>query len=129
MSLSLSEEGQGEAARMDVEEASEIEIEIQSGSTEERQRHALYWACARLAEATMGEALIRRAEADFISARASAAASSSSSGEARMVDQADFSRWLTVARLLAASEGCAQMQERHWAAMRAMESAREERLR
>ena len=125
MSLSLSEEGQGEAARMDVEEASEIEIEIQSGSTEERQRHALYWACARLAEATMGEALIRRAEADFISARASAA----SSGEARMVDQADFSRWLTVARLLAASEGCAQMQERHWAAMRAMESAREERLR
>lgn len=118
-----------ESGRMDMDE------ETPPRSEREQQRTALYWASVRLIDATMGESLIQKAESDFVAARTSSPSSSSSSssspssGSSKMVDQGDFSRWLTVARLLAISEGSGVIEERHWLYMREMEAAREARLR
>ena len=116
---------------MDTEEG-EGEGGLNGDGVQATARNALYWASVRLVDATMGEALVRKAESDFVAARTASSSASSSSSEAgsgaRMVDQTDFSRWLTIARLLAVSEGSAEIQERHWLAMRALEAAREKRL-
>ena len=103
---------------------------------------ANYWACCRLQNATLTAEVAEIAEADFVTARQgqsqdqqhqqNAAASSSSlisgNSEDNQLQQADFSRWITVARLLAISEGSSTVEHSHWIHMRELEKARMDRL-
>ena len=78
-----------------------------------------WWAGVRQLDVTMEEGLTGAAEEGFVLAR---------QGNPKL-DQRDFSRWLTVARLLAVAEGSAVVQRAHWERMMKMEAERERRFR
>jgi len=77
-----------------------------------------WWAGVRQLEVRMSEVLVSTAENDFVSARQAN----------QQLDQSDFSRWLTLARLLAISAGSGEVLLVHWARMKEMEAMREQRL-
>ena len=92
------------------EERDAMEIEQQQKSPVSFSESAsMYWAYCRLLNATMTPEVSATAEADFVACRqqhsqnASSTLSSSSSYtfDSYQPQQADFSRWITVARLLA----------------------------
>jgi len=79
----------------------------------------LWWARARhCSDVAMSDATARHAEDDFVHAR---------QADARL-SPADFHRWLTVARLLAAATGDGEICVAHWERMRALERARLDRV-
>ena len=78
-----------------------------------------WWAqCRHGPDMSMSEITARHAEDDFVHAR---------QADARLTP-ADFHRWLTVARLLAAATGDTEIRVSHWDRMRAMESQRLDRI-
>lgn len=77
-----------------------------------------WWAGVRLLDVHMGPQLISTAENAFVTARQAN----------NKLDQSDFSRWLTLARLLAMSTGSTEVLPEHWQRMQEMETERGKRL-
>ena len=77
-----------------------------------------WWAGVRLLDVRMGPDLISTAENAFVAARQANS----------KLDQSDFSRWLTLARLLAVSTGSSEVLPQHWRRMQEIEAEREKRL-
>ncbi len=73
-----------------------------------------WWARARQHEASVVSELVTTAEQDFVFSRQQ---------NSRLTPE-DFSKWLTLARLVAVSFGSADVTPQHWAHMKALESAR-----
>ena len=80
-----------------------------------------WWALTRLFDVKMSEDVVARAKLDFVRAR--------QTDDALTLTSEDFHRWLTIARLLAASHGDLAIQEDHWVRMRELEIFRVTYLR
>lgn len=78
----------------------------------------LWWATVRQLDTTMGPELVETAEKEFVLSRQ----------QNSHLTQEDFSRWLTVSRLLAVSCGCVEVSSEHWERMKMLESQRMQRL-
>ena len=81
-------------------------------------RARAWWSSARLTEVSMSESMAMEGVNSFAAARQT---------DMRLM-QNDFHRWLTVSRLIAVSEGAAEITSRHWDTMRALEKSRIDRI-
>jgi hypothetical protein len=91
----------------------------------------LWWAVVRLIEPSMTEDTLRMAETDFVMARNTPLVSGGSQFDENLplsVDIGDFHHWLSLARLMAVSNGETSITVDHWRRVQLMETQRMQRL-